>query len=465
MKKVAIIGGGVAGVSAAILLKNAKITLFEKEKSLISGPPFCHLHAGGNLYPDISINQCIKLLKESIDFAKTYPFCLDFRPTIIAFPKDYEKEPTFQIKRLEILQKEYKKLINLDEKNSILGDSREYFKLYHKKDLEKLSKKEIVKNPKNFDDWIIPFAKYVDLDNLQYPVIIVNEFGLNIFRLAAGTKMILEKKDNVDLKLNTKVIDIKQKDNRFVVSFLNDGSIKTETFDFIINAAGFRSGEIDDLLKLKRERFVEFKAAYVTKWDSSIKWPEIIFHGKRGTPKGMAQFTPYPNGYFQLHGMNKEITLFNEGLAKSSESSSQPKLKRVFLEKIEKGWDEKIAILRGENAIKHFEKFIKKFSNEAKATKKPLFGAQQIPGNDPELRAAEVSFEKNCARCEIVKVSSAIQMVKNIANEFGLEIENIDKFLKDLDLKKLKKKAKEIAKGRGYPQDLGDITTSNRLFS
>jgi len=39
-----------------------------------------------------------------------------------------------------------------------------------------------------------------------------------------------------------------------------------------------------------------------------------------------------------------------------------------------------------------------------------------------DLRAAEVSFEgKNYARCEIVKVSSAINMAKEIAKEFDLK--------------------------------------------
>ncbi len=30
------------------------------------------------------------------------------------------------------------------------------------------------------------------------------------------------------------------------------------------------------------------------------QWPEVIFHGERGTPNGMAQLTPYPDGFFQL---------------------------------------------------------------------------------------------------------------------------------------------------------------------
>ena len=50
---------------------------------------------------------------------------------------------------------------------------------------------------------------------------------------------------------------------------------------------------------------------------------------------------------------------------------------------------------------------------------KPLFGAQQIPGVDPTLRVAEVSFPtERYARCEIVKVSSVMDMIDAIIKEF-----------------------------------------------
>ncbi|RUM70980.1 MAG: FAD-dependent oxidoreductase, partial [Sulfurovum sp.] len=82
--KIAIIGGGVAGATTALYLgkREVDVTLFEKEPSLVSGPPFCHLHAGGNLYREISDEQCLKLLKQSIDFLRFYPFVVDYRPTV-----------------------------------------------------------------------------------------------------------------------------------------------------------------------------------------------------------------------------------------------------------------------------------------------------------------------------------------------------------------------------------------------
>ncbi|GAL14445.1 hypothetical protein JCM19233_5457 [Vibrio astriarenae] len=60
------------------------------------------------------------------------------------------------------------------------------------------------------------------------------------------------------------------------------------------------------MVQQPRERLVEFKAAYVTRWtENQYQWPEVIFHGERGTPNGMAQLTPYSDNTFQLHGMTK----------------------------------------------------------------------------------------------------------------------------------------------------------------
>lgn len=54
----------------------------------------------------------------------------------------------------------------------------------------------------------------------------------------------------------------------------------------------------------------------------------------------MAQLTPYANNIFQIHGMTQAITLFQNGLVASTDSSSQP----IFNEKInkilEEGWEE-----------------------------------------------------------------------------------------------------------------------------
>ena len=216
------------------------------------------------------------------------------------------------------------------------------------------------------------------------------------------------------------------------------------------------------MLGLKRERLVEFKAAYVTKCESfNNTWPEMIFYGERGTPNGMAQFTPYPNGYFQLHGMSENITLFSDGLVKSSHKSSQPNLPEKYIEKIEKSWEEEIIKARTNAAIQHLTQFIPAF-DKAHVSAKPLFGAQQIPGSDASLRAANVSFEgERYARCEVVKASSVISMadaiIDTLYKENFIEVKNKNfESLNKLKEKEITAYAKKLCTMREYPQELAD---------
>ncbi|MEA2028654.1 MAG: FAD-dependent oxidoreductase [Campylobacterota bacterium] len=464
MKKIAIIGGGVAGVTTALTLSQLglDITLFERESSLVSGPPFCHLHAGGNLYREISDEQCIKLLKQSIDFAKFYPFVVDYRPTVIALPISDKSRPDALISRLELLKKEYQKLINADPSNKILGESQHYYKLYTQEDMERLATQETSQMPSTQDEWMIPVAKSIDRESLQFPLVLVSEFGLNLFRLASGVRLAMEQEKSINLRLNTTLSNISKQQDHWLVDYEDSQEVSMESFDYIINAAGFRVGKIDDMLDAPCKRMVEFKSAYVThsKAYEGVVFPEIIFHGERGTPRGMGQFTPYLDGYFQLHGMTQDITLYEDGLVESTPISCQPKLHSNFIEKIEKEWSIEERDKRTKRAIQHIAQFIPSFG-DAVVGSKPLFGAQQIPGDDPTLRVAEVSFPlPHYARCEIVKVSSAIDMAATIIEELKkLGYIDDDKAMKIEWLYSMKEEditqeAQKICSERDYPTSL-----------
>ena len=472
--KIAIVGGGVAGSSAALYFGRLglDVTLIEKESTLISGPPFCHLHAGGNLYPEISDEQCVTLLKQSIDFLRFYPYIVDYRPTVIAIPTTDESAPSALLPRLELLTHEYQKLIAKDSKNEVLGKSENYYKCYSKEDMESLKLKETVPIPSTSDEWMIPIAKSLALNKIQYPLIMVQEYGLNLFRLAAGNALELEALDSVTLHTNSIVHNIQQDchNDGWVVSYLKENKSCQEHFDYLINAAGFRTGKIDDLLGAPCEGMVEFKAAYVSHCDSfdAVCFPEVIFHGKRGTPQGMGQFTPYPGGYFQLHGMTKEITLYEDGLVANSTVSCQPKLGNKFIEKIENNWSKEETEERTAAAIKHISKYIPEFSM-ADVGSRPLFGAQQIPGDDPTLRVAEVSFPcERYARCEIVKVSSVVDMIDAIKVQFIAlgyltQTQLAHRPCKEIDEDTLALKAQNIAKRRDYPISLASRTVSRYI--
>lgn len=468
--KIAIIGGGIAGSSAAIYLGKLglDVTLFEKNSSIISGPPFCHLHAGGNLYREISDEACLTLLKESIELLRMYPQSIDYRPTVLAIPKIDSGEAKQLFKRLELLKSEYQKLIDIDPKNKVLGGSENYYKVYSKEELKTLKDKKTLKEPTSFDEWMIPIAKNVNFEKIKKDLIIVQEYGLNIFRLCASATISLEKMENVQIKLNTQVSNIEEDESlkNFIVSYENSELVDEKRFDYIVNAAGFRTGKIDDMLDVKSKRLVEFKSAYVSKWeDCKDIWPEVIFYGTRGTPQGMAQFTPYPNGYFQIHGMTEEITLFKNGLAKNDNKSSQPKLQEKFVKKIDIGWNKEDINSRTQKAIDYIKEFIPTFKN-TKIGSKPFYGAQQIPGDEVTLRTADVCFEKQrYARCEIVKASSVLTMSDLIISNL-IELKMLEKgayknrslvFDKYQDNEKLSSLAKQIAKSRNYPEELAMV--------
>lgn len=465
---VAVIGGGVAGSTIALRLSELGIEtyLLEKGPSLVNGPPICHLHAGGNLYREISEAQCIKLLKQSIDTVKIYPHCLNFRPTVVAVPTSDAGTPEQLLPRLKNLRSEYKKLVESDPTNQVLGNPDDYFKLFDKATLLALAEKPLPETPSSFEDWLIPVAKQANLDELKFPLILVQEYGLSAFRFAAMVSLAGESLNDCHVRTNTKVVGIDRvNSNQWQLNLQTLDQTDTLCVDYIVNACGFKSGEIDDMLNAKRHRMVEFKAAYVTHWpECKGHWPEVIFYGERGTPQGMAQLTPYHDGYFQLHGMTEDITLFKDGLVASSQDTAQPKLPPYLLQKIEERWSETDINERTQASIDHMAQFIPDFAT-AKTASKPLYGAQQIPGHDPSLRAADVSFDhENYARTEIVKASSALTaadvVLKDIV-EKGLVtldetalVEHKFSATQNLAADEVDLKAMQIAKERAYPEAL-----------
>ena len=462
-KKIAIIGGGVAGASIALYLSEIglQVELFEKGTSLVNGPPICHLHAGGNLYREIPDNQCVTLLKESIEALRLYSHSVDYRPTVIAVPKQDAGEPLDLLPRLNLLQSEYQKLINVDSNNQVLGQVGDYYQLFTQKELQALALLKEMKVPSTAKEWMIPFAKHVDLSQLKFPVVLVQEFGWNIFRLGATAALSLEKNQYCQLHLNNKIIKLEQGSaQKWSITREEMNTQYIDEFDYVINAAGFKTGEIDDLAGFNRQRLVEFKAAYVTKWQGTGSlWPEVIFHGERGTPEGMAQFTPYADNFVQLHGMTGDITLFENGLVASTKCSSQPQLDASFLRKIDQGWLKQEIVDRAERAIAHIARYIPEFQH-ATVEGKPLFGAQQIPGEDANLRAAGISFEaNNYARCEIVKASSVLTCADALTEKLA-EIGFIDKALigsrhfpitNSISDQDITERSERYTQQRGYP--------------
>lgn len=433
---VGVVGGGVAGSTVALRLAELgiRVVLLEQGSSLVNGPPMCHLHAGGNFYREISDQQSLALLRQSIDTLRIYPCAANIRPTVFAVPVRDRGHPEDLLPRLHKLQSAYAELISKESANEVLGPASEYFKLYYRDELEALSEQDFPSVPQTLNDWMIPVARSLNLDDFKFPLIIVQEYGLSAFRIAATVSLAMQRLDACSVLTNSRVIGLseRQQDNGWVISYQSNISDTPESLsvDFLVNACGYRTGTLDDMAGYRGQRMVEFKAAYLSRWPTCRGvWPEVIFHGERGTPNGMAQFTPYPGGYFQLHGMTEEITLFKGGRVASCERSAQPKLGAQLLGKLSNGWENEELQWRTRKSIEHVAQYIPDFA-EAEIGGGPLFGAQQIPGDDPSLRVADVSFPgPRYARSEIVKSSSALTVANEIVYKLrseGLIDQNLD---------------------------------------
>jgi len=162
--------------------------------------------------------------------------------------------------------------------------------------------------------------------------------------------------------------------------------------------------------------------------------------------------------------MTKDITLYEDGLVASTPLSCQPQLPQNLVEKIEANWTWSETKERTQKAIEHLSRFIPSFAS-AKTASKPLFGAQQIPGSDPTLRVAEVAFPvPRYARCEIVKVSSTIDMAYAILENLvslGLMEEattvEMDGMSTSIEAEAITKEAERLCRMREYPEAMAHL--------
>lgn len=467
--QVAIIGGGISGSVTALQLAKYSIdsVLFEQREDLIYGPPFCHLHAGGNLYPDISIDQCKLLMRQSIEIARYFPKSIDHRPTLVSIPKSEKFEPQAVESRLKLLSRYYEDLIEQDAANEVLGAPKEYYTAYNREELRSLEQMPYVKYPSNHNEWVSNVLKLIDYDKLKSPVFIVQEFGWNLFRLAAQTQLALSRSDNCNLMLNTQIVDIKDVSDKGLgynwELYAKDRVYKAK---YLVNSGGFNSSKIDCSLNLKSERLAEFKAAYIARWhDIPGLIPELVFHGERGTPHGMAQLTPYSDNFYQIHGMTQEITLFKDGLIKSKADEGYLEFNESISKKLNRAWDEAEIVYRTENAIKFVSRFVPSFETAVLGAP-PLYGAQQIPGNDLSLRVGDVSFpHKFYARSEIVKASSALtaanHIIENIQKHKVIPVFNLsshgNSLLNSITEDEINIAAAVLAVKRGYPKEMSKL--------
>ncbi len=183
----------------------------------------------------------------------------------------------------------------------------------------------------------------------------------------------LEKLTSCHVHTSTKVTSLAEKSTGWQVSYQDATNQRHQIHvDYLVNAGGYRTGTIDDFAHIPRQRMVEFKAACVTHWSQcDVQWPEVIFHGERGTPNGNGTVNTLSDGFFQLHGMTQDITLFKNGLVASNANSAQPQLDSSFKAKLQQHWSQQEIDQRTQRAINHMAQFVNKFDQATVEVENP----------------------------------------------------------------------------------------------
>lgn len=263
--KIGIIGGGISGVITAIKLselENVSIDIYEKRGELLNSSPYCHLHAGGFLYPMLTTHDCQELLSASLDFANYLTGCLDLRPTIVA----YRADSNFNVEKLNsngrFLNYVYEYNVNLTGKRP-LGDPIHYYALYTRDDV--VYYKEHGEFPGlrynshlYHDKYVGVFCKLLnDIDSVKYPFISVMEPGINQKKAEASLLKKLKCLTNVKTYLNTHAdvyLELNTTENRDNTTENGGNSditwyINGEHYDFLIDATGPYHMELDKKIR------------------------------------------------------------------------------------------------------------------------------------------------------------------------------------------------------------------------
>lgn len=373
---IAIIGAGISGITSAIKLaqnKNNHVHIYEKRNCILKGPPYCHLHAGGILYPEISIKDAQQLLDDSILFADYFKDCLEIRPTVVA----YRSESKYDTKDL-IFKCKINKINYQFSHRQPFGKVENFYAVYTKNDMTYFKLNGKLPESDDFgrkyhDKYVETFCKLMDnIEGIKYPFVSVCEPGINQDKVESYLINQLASYSNIKIFLNKEVE-------------LNN----LTCYDRIINATGYN-------IYNNNKEIYEFKSSWIITSSLIVdNLPEIAIIGERETENGMIQLTPIKKGLFQVHCMRSDSTIIDTSSKKCNLILSKQDIEK-----------------RGNVAIRELSKCfsILIMSKVIDA----CYGVQRIPYNNKSKRISHViKYDKyidlyTLKACSVISLSNQV---------------------------------------------------------
>ncbi|MCT7656769.1 hypothetical protein MBH78_23460 [Oceanimonas sp. NS1] len=145
-------------------------------------------------------------------------------------------DPEALLPRLRQVTREYQLLVNEDPASRVLGEPDDYYRCYHREEFEALASRPLPDRAQTHDDWMIPLARQLDASQLKFPLILVQEYGWSLFRMAATATQALSESPLCDLRLNTRATRLEQHECSWHVQNVGPGGERVDEVDFLVNA-------------------------------------------------------------------------------------------------------------------------------------------------------------------------------------------------------------------------------------
>lgn len=412
---VAIIGAGISGCLTSLKLldnysKNGlQIDLYEQKSDIMSGSPYAHLHAGGFLYPELSIAQCQQLLHDSIHFASYFKETfLDYRPTIIAYNAMSSFNVLHLLQKCTIIQQTYR----LYSGYYVFGDPLLLYATYNRHDIVyyknfgHLPPTDYTLFPEReyHDPYVETFCSLLhDIDSIKYPFVSVVEPGIDEEAIKNHlANRLNQNKNTIRILLNSPLNNT----NIYYEPCENMWYINNVRYNKVINCSGASSYSLfpDYLFK----ELLELKAAwitYVNKNKDEQPFPEIAIIGDRSTCHGTLQIIPdiKQRHKFQIHYMSTDSSVIF-----STNDITHPILQETILND---SLNPNEINSRGNSAIEYLTKLFPHFRNSI--LKNCVWGIQRIPDHCIENRVSKFISICNNTFLDIqtVKATSIVRLL------------------------------------------------------
>jgi hypothetical protein len=442
---VAIVGGGIAGTTAAILLAKhgVKVDLYEKNPRIFmeSSKIPAHLYAG-TMYFNLGSDTVKHCMEDAFQFANRLPFAVNPRPTVAAIAVEDEREPKDMIAACEANRSLYVELLSKEKFKPVFGAPEEFCQSFTRKDLERL--REVTEISPEVNPWMVSFAKNTQLDSLKYPVLLMQEFGLDM-RFAAGyfEELIEEEIERGNLRFytNSQVLSAKFEEGRVWIQIDDGNKVQspiTRDYSLLVDASGRNLGRLESNLGIAESRYIDVKVAglLVSNQVRDPQWPmpsTYILGGLGNDPKSnekyqsfMSQLSPVnasspdrqSTSSAYIVTITKPDCTYVEGGKISNDGCDSPKLERC---------SEAKEIIEGERCCRNRIECMKSYL----ASRHPMAedfipvgyftGSVDILGGKLDARDSSLQIHRNLRfiSVNLTKAGAAVRLAEELLSELN----------------------------------------------